>query len=200
MEYIHSQKIIHRDIKPANLVLDERGYVRIIDFGIAQYYSDNNAKERSGTSFYMAPEVMLGMNHSYTVDFFALGVIGYQFMLNKNMYIGKNTKEIKEEMLSKQTYISSRDIPYGWSKEAASFIIQLLERNPEYRLGNKGIYELKQHVWLRDFSWEQLVKKQLEAPFISESKYNYDLTHCNKNENNDLNIEKYNLYKNSTDY
>ena len=121
-------------------------------------------------------------------------------MLNKRLYKVKNKIEIKEEMLSKQAYISSSDIPYGWSTEAASFFNRLLERNPEYRLGNKGIYELKQHEWLRDISWEQLIKKQLEAPFIPESKYNYDIEHCYKNEYNVLNIAKYNLYKKSTYY
>ena len=39
LEYIHSKSVIHRDIKPENLVLDENGYVRITDFGIAKIFS-----------------------------------------------------------------------------------------------------------------------------------------------------------------
>lgn len=83
LEFIHSNNIIHRDIKPENLVLDENGYVRITDFGIAKIYNKENKSETSGTPGYMAPEVIRCLNHSYVVDFFALGVIGYEFMTGK---------------------------------------------------------------------------------------------------------------------
>jgi serum/glucocorticoid-regulated kinase 2 len=72
--------VLHRDIKPENLVLDEKGYVRITDFGIAKLYQKENSSETSGTPGYMSPEVMCGQNHTIAVDYFALGVIGYEFM------------------------------------------------------------------------------------------------------------------------
>ena len=81
LEYIHSKRVIHRDIKPENLVFDDKGYVHITDFGIAKIFSSRNSNETSGTPGYMAPEVMRGQNHSHAVDFFAVGVIGYEFML-----------------------------------------------------------------------------------------------------------------------
>jgi protein kinase A len=80
LEYIHNNNIIHRDIKPENLVLDERGYVRITDFGIAKLYQKENSSETSGTPGYMSPEVMCAQNHTIAVDYFALGVIAYEFM------------------------------------------------------------------------------------------------------------------------
>lgn len=83
LEYIHSKSIIHRDIKPENLILDDKGYVRITDFGISKFFSTKNSHETSGTPGYMSPEVMRGQNHTAAVDFFALGVIGYEFMLGK---------------------------------------------------------------------------------------------------------------------
>lgn len=43
LEHLHSHKIIHRDIKPENLVLDNRGYVRITDLGVARYLTAENA-------------------------------------------------------------------------------------------------------------------------------------------------------------
>jgi serine/threonine protein kinase len=80
LEYIHVNNIIHRDIKPENLVLDDRGYVRITDFGIAKIYQKENSSETSGTPGYMAPEVMCAQNHTIAVDYFALGVICFEFM------------------------------------------------------------------------------------------------------------------------
>lgn len=83
LEYIHNNSVLHRDIKPENLVLDELGYVGLTDFGIAKIYQKENNSETSGTPGYMAPEVMCRQNHTYAVDYFALGVIGYEFMLGK---------------------------------------------------------------------------------------------------------------------
>lgn len=83
LQYIHSKNILHRDIKPENLVLDDSGYVHITDFGVAKYYSLNNSHETSGTPGYMSPEVMRGQNHSYSVDFYAVGVIAFEFMTGK---------------------------------------------------------------------------------------------------------------------
>lgn len=80
LDYIHRNNVIHRDIKPENLVLDNKGYVRITDFGIAKENCIDNSSETSGTPGYMSPEVMRNKNHSFPVDFFAVGVIGYEFM------------------------------------------------------------------------------------------------------------------------
>ncbi len=75
---------MHRDIKPENLVLDEDGYLYLTDFGIAKIYNkDKPLIDSSGTPGYMAPEVITNKNHDITVDFFAIGVMGYEFMLGK---------------------------------------------------------------------------------------------------------------------
>ena len=80
LEYIHTNNIIHRDIKPENLVLEDKGYVRITDFGIAKLYQKENSAETSGTPGYMSPEVMCAQNHTIAVDYFALGVLCFEFM------------------------------------------------------------------------------------------------------------------------
>ena len=147
LSYIHKNNIIHRDIKPENLVLDENGYLRITDFGIAKENMKDNSNETSGTPGYMSPEVMRGKNHSFTVDFFAIGVIGYEFMIGKRPYNGRNRKEIKEKMLSKQANINKDNISHGWSFESADFINKCLERKECERIGFKGgVNELILHA------------------------------------------------------
>ena len=179
LKYIHDNNVIHRDIKPENLVLDENGYVRITDFGIAKENLADNSSETSGTPGYMAPEVMKAKNHSFPVDFFAIGVIGYEFMLGKRPYYGKNRQEIKEQMLSKEAIIKQENIPKGWSNDSVDFINKLLKRKIGDRLGSKeGAKELMRHPWLKYYPWEELIKKNLLAPFVPDKRDNFDKHYC----------------------
>ena len=156
--------------------------MRITDFGVAKINEKDNSSETSGTPGYMAPEVILVQNHSFPSDFFALGVIGYEFMLGKRPYYGKNRKEIKEQMLSKQALITEETIAHGWSSESMDFINLLLQRKEEKRLGSKagskGADELMKHLWLKYYPWDELKSKTLSAPFIPDPKDNYDKNYC----------------------
>ena len=73
-------------------MLDNIGYIRITDFGVARVYQTNNSSETSGTPGYMAPEVLCRQNHTFSVDHFAVGVIAYELMLRKRPYTGRNRK------------------------------------------------------------------------------------------------------------
>jgi serine/threonine protein kinase len=116
LEYCHRNKIIHRDIKPENLVLDSNGYVHITDFGIAKIQQNHNSKETSGTPGYMSPEVMCGQDHTILVDYFAIGVMGYEFMKGYRPYLGKSRKEIKEKMISHQAHVKKMNCMIGVKK------------------------------------------------------------------------------------
>eukprot|EP00826_Nyctotherus_ovalis_P043354 TRINITY_DN4556_c0_g1_i1.p1 TRINITY_DN4556_c0_g1~~TRINITY_DN4556_c0_g1_i1.p1 ORF type:complete len:229 (-),score=42.01 TRINITY_DN4556_c0_g1_i1:464-1150(-) len=122
LEYIHSNGVIHRDIKPENLIFDSQGFLKITDFGIARVWTAQNGHDTSGTPGYMAPEVMCRQNHGVAADYFALGVIVHECMLGRRPYQGKTRKEIRDNVLAKQAAISLRELPYGWSIEAADFV------------------------------------------------------------------------------
>ncbi len=83
LRFVHSKGFIHRDVKPENIVFEEKGYLRLTDFGISKKKKLNNMKNTSGTPGYMAPEVLFHQNHSYEVDYFALGVIFYECVMGK---------------------------------------------------------------------------------------------------------------------
>lgn len=65
---------------------------------------------------------MCRKNHSYPVDYFAMGVMGYEFMLGRRPYVGKNRKEIRDQILSKQALIKIEELPQKWSYESVDFI------------------------------------------------------------------------------
>ena len=180
LEYCHTNSIIHRDIKPENLVLDKKGYVKITDFGIAKKDEKDNSSETSGTPGYMAPEVMCSQNHSFAVDYFALGVIGYEFMKGVRPYNGKCRKEIKEKIMSNQVRIKKDEIPKGWSMESADCINRLIQRKSTNRLGFRGATELKEHSWFKYYPWKDLYLGKIKSPFIPKEGDNFDEKYCNK--------------------
>ena len=180
LEYCHTNNIIHRDIKPENLVLDKKGYVKITDFGIAKKNEKDNSSETSGTLGYMAPEVIFAQNHSFAVDYFALGVIGYEFMKGVRPYNGRTRREIKEKIMSNQVRIIKDEIPKGWSMESADCINRLIQRKPSNRLGYRGATELKEHSWFKYYAWKDLYLGKIKSPFIPKEGDNFDEKYCNK--------------------
>ena len=192
--YIHSKKIIHRDIKPENLIFDQNGYLHITDFGIAKLITKNNSHETSGTPGYMAPEVMQGLSHTFSVDFYAIGVIIYELMMGKRPYTGKTRKEIKEQIMGKQAKISKLEIPDGWSFEAADFANKLLVRKEVNRLGFYNENNIKEHPWLKDVDMDLIKNKKLKAPFLPKKNHdNYDKNYCEEEE--EINIETMNRFE-----
>ena len=204
LEYIHSKKIIHRDIKPENLLLDMKGYLRLTDFGIAVYNRKDNKKESNGTAGYVAPEVIMHQEYSYCSDFFALGVIGYEFMQGSRPYYIGNKKQIKDLIIVYQPKIKANQLKKGWSEKSRDFINKLLQRKPNKRLGYGGIKELKNHIWLKDVNWDLLKNKKIKSLFIpKEGKEYFDKKYCKNDktiENNKLiNVKGYqHVFKNYT--
>ncbi|CAD8204436.1 unnamed protein product [Paramecium pentaurelia] len=166
LTYLHQNGIIHRDLKPENLVLEEDGYMRLTDLGIARINKGNNAGDTSGTPGYMAPEVMCRMDHSIVTDYYALGVITYELMLGRRPYNGRTRQDIREQILAKQVQVRREEMPNYWSESAMDFVNTLIQRKPERRLGANGIEEILHHPWLKGFPWDDLLKKKLTALYI----------------------------------
>lgn len=73
-----------------------------------------------------APEVMCRQNHTIAVDYFALGVIAYEFMLGRRPYSGRSRQEIRDQILTRQVQIKRSEVPDDWSIEAADFVNKLI--------------------------------------------------------------------------
>ena len=150
----------------------------------------------------MAPEVLMAQNHSFPVDFFAIGVMGYEFMLGQRPYIGRNRKEIKHQVLRKQAKIEEDDIIDGWSKESVEFINSCLKRKDSRRLGfTGGVRDLKNHIWFKNYDWDSLFNKTLISPFIPPKGGNYDKKYCEAVEKHSQEtLERYQGYRDKKNF
>ena len=71
LEYLHDRKVAYRDLKPENLLFDERGYLKLVDFGFAKEVH-TKTWTLCGTPEYLAPEVILNKGHDTSTDWWAV--------------------------------------------------------------------------------------------------------------------------------
>jgi serum/glucocorticoid-regulated kinase 2 len=178
LKYIHSKGVIHRDVKPENLVFDEAGFLYITDFGISRNFRPDNKKDTSGTPGYMAPEVIFRQNHSFSVDFYALGTVLFELVTGKRPYAGKERREIRESMICKQVKLIEGFA--NVSKELSDFVNRLMTRKACYRLGSGGFEEISKHSWLKDTNWEAIETQSALPPFKPKLRESFDPKACSE--------------------
>lgn len=103
LSYIHGFGLIHRDLKPSNVMVDEDRTVRLMDFGLAKYISDDTAVTADGrlvgTFRYMAPEQILGEKLDTRTDLYSLGVILYELLAGRPPFEAKSPYELWQKVL-----------------------------------------------------------------------------------------------------
>lgn len=103
LAYIHGYGLIHRDLKPSNVMVDEDRTVRLMDFGLAKYISDDGAVTADGrlvgTFRYMAPEQILGEKLDTRTDLYSLGVILYELLAGRPPFEARTPYELWQKVL-----------------------------------------------------------------------------------------------------
>ena len=145
IDYAHEELIVHRDLKPANVMIDEKGRVKLADFGLAATISDSMLKVSkdmgvSGTPSYMGPQQLAGMPSRETDDIYSLGATIYELLTSKPpFYKGDVLHQIREVI---PHTVEERLQDLGLSNEVPAYvsaaITACLDKDPEKRPQSAG--------------------------------------------------------------
>ena len=165
INHLHKKKIIYRDIKPENVMVNVKGYIKIIDFGTVKEIEDRTSTV-IGTSHYMAPEITKGEGYSFEVDIWSIAICMYEFFCGKLPF----GEEFEDPM----------DIYRAVCKEELSFpnfvhdekymalLNKMLKKNPANRLWK--FEQIKADPYFSDFDWSKLISLSHPPPYMIQMK------------------------------
>lgn len=135
LEYLHKNGIMHRDIKGANILVDNKGCIKLADFGaskkVVELATINGAKSMKGTPYWMAPEVILQTGHSFSADIWSVGCTVIEMATGKPPW-SQQFQEVAA-LFHIGTTKSHPPIPELLSTEAKDFLLQCLQKEPDLR-------------------------------------------------------------------
>jgi serine/threonine protein kinase/Tfp pilus assembly protein PilF len=144
LDYAHNYAhVIHRDLKPANLMVNQRGELKVSDFGIARSLEDSmsvitKGGGRSGTLAYMSPQQLEGERGTHLDDIYSLGASVYELLTSKPpFYVGNIDRQIREKIPPSMTRrreeleVEAEPIPAVWEEWVAACLAKDPTRRPQ---------------------------------------------------------------------
>ncbi|UYV67671.1 MAST4 [Cordylochernes scorpioides] len=181
VSYLHAHGIVHRDLKPENLLITRDGHIKVSDFGLSRININNQDEESSedrlcGTPGYIAPETILYRCYNESVDWWALGIILYQFLIGCTPFIGETPTEVFEETVKGELEWPD---PEEWPVDAdtKNLINGLLIKNHYLRLTGE---QTRSHVFLKGIDWDN-VESQV-PPYIPQLEDDQDTSNFESRE------------------
>ncbi|XP_076930452.1 mitogen-activated protein kinase kinase kinase ANP1-like [Bidens hawaiensis] len=167
LDYLHKNGIMHRDIKGANILVDNKGCIKLADFGaskqVVELANGSGAKSMKGTPYWMAPEVILQTGHSFSADIWSVGCTIIEMATGKPPW-SQHYQEVAA-LFYIGTTKSHPPIPDQLSFEAQDLLLKCLHKEPELR---PSASDLLQHPFVTGKSQQNSVgtptMESTEAP------------------------------------
>jgi len=166
--YLHQKGIAHRDMKLENVLVDDKGYLKIIDYGLAKMLRDDQeATSFCGTPEYLAPEMVAQVGHDKTVDWWALGVLIYEMLIGVTPFFNRNKNMLLTKIKnSKVVFPDRKKYRIDYSDELMDLVLKLLDKDKSTRLGAKNdAEEILAHPFFASLNIKDLMEFKVEPPF-----------------------------------
>ena len=141
LQAAHEQGIIHRDIKPQNVLIDAKGEVKLMDFGIARMAEAPEAMTQAGlivgTPHYMSPEQVQGKQLDARSDVYSMGVMIYEMVCGKRPFESSSLTGVLTAHIMEQPRPPIGIRP-EIGREVNAIILRCLAKNPQDRYADAG--------------------------------------------------------------
>lgn len=131
--HAHALGVIHRDLKPTNILLNEDGFARVMDFGIAARVEaprDGDTEAFTGTPAYMAPEYIESHRIDKQTDVYAAGLVFFELLTGARAVQGNDVFHIMRKIITEDIRLP---VDIGIDERLSAILYKALERNPENR-------------------------------------------------------------------
>uniref|UniRef100_A0AC35U4L1 Non-specific serine/threonine protein kinase n=1 Tax=Rhabditophanes sp. KR3021 TaxID=114890 RepID=A0AC35U4L1_9BILA len=197
IEYLHSYGIVHRDLKPDNLLITAMGHIKLTDFGLSKIGLMNRTTLASeagpddthqfkdmqlcGTPDYIAPEVIIRQGYGKPVDWWALGIMLYEFLVGCVPFCGDTPDCLFANIIKDDPEFPEGD--EGLDSDGENLIKALLEKNPNDRIGTYGgAVQVSSHAFFSSLNFNTLLRQKAEfVPNLEgEDDTSYFDTRCDR--------------------
>ena len=181
VEYLHSKNIVHRDLKPENLLLCEGNILKIIDFGLSNFYNGNYLSTPCGSPCYASPEMVSGNKYNgFNIDIWAIGIILFAMLCGYLPF-----EDDDNDILFQKILECKLDYPKHLSSLAKDIMKKILVTNPEKRI---KIPQIKKHkfylmgkkLYNKKFNINEEVDDVEDSNDFEEEKINNNKSHYNR--------------------
>jgi RAC serine/threonine-protein kinase len=172
--------IIYRDLKPENVLLDDKGHIRLTDFGLSKEgisSSSSGANSFCGTPEYLAPEILNRQGHGRAVDWWSLGALLYEMLTGLPPFYCQDRERLFAEIRKGEL-----QYPASLSPNAKSLLRGLLTKDPTKRLGSgpADALDIQQHPFFASVDWQQLQDGEIKAPWAPQINGSNDTSQFDK--------------------
>ena len=159
VDYLNSRLICHRDLKPDNIIINERGYLKLIDFGNSVKLN-GFTNTMTGTPHYMAPEILLRGGYGFSCDYWSMGIIAYEIYYGKYPF-GQNARDpidVYKEIVKKKLEFKNGD------SKIITMIKSLLTKKVADRICT--LENAKKLEVFENFNWDELLEFKIIPQYI----------------------------------